>query len=234
MQLSEFVSYWSVIDVTFSQYRSLPHADRLSFLGEVLGRYVERRHGAYSSHGYTATALQSKADTFAHKRQGVFGRTKMGLQLEARGIEHGTREGEPYYLWPDGGDASTFRTLLDAREITFTWSEQYKGKLPDLAIVRPAERVVIVEHKHMKEGGGGQDNVVTQVAEFVAQHQDVHAAHYVAYMDGVYVNRLFDDRVTSPKIREQRRQIEQSLSTIPTNYFVNTYGFELLLDELGL
>ncbi len=67
---SEFTSYWEVNDVSVSIYRSLQKEERCRFVLEMAKRYIQDRHGLYSTYGYSDTTLQVKADSFAHKRSG--------------------------------------------------------------------------------------------------------------------------------------------------------------------
>lgn len=234
---SEFTSYWGVIDVSYSMFKKMNRAKKINFLRQIIPRYLTKRHAIYAVHGYTATTLQVKADSFAHKRSGPLGRRKVLAMFDERDIEPidlcdpAGIDGKQFYLLPDGGHFAQFEMLLKKRGIAFKWSTRHKGKLPDFAVVYE-DIVLIVEHKHMKEFGGGQDKQIIELSEFVNQPDEPGDVSYVAFMDGPLFNKIFTTSVSSRKVREQRRQIEASLAECPCNYFVNTFGFAQLLDEL--
>ena len=83
---SEFTSYWEVNDVSVSIYRRLQKQDQYKFVLEMAKRYIQDRHELYSAYGYSDTTLQVKADSFAHKRSGGQGQTKVLAMLARFGM----------------------------------------------------------------------------------------------------------------------------------------------------
>ena len=231
---SEFTSYWEVNDVSYSMFSKMSNEKKKQFLHEITKRFLAERHSIYQSHGYSVTTLQVKADSFAHKRSGSLGRRKVVTVFEEYDIKHvddPASADDRFYMLPDGGDKNAFDRLLEARGVRFEWRNAHAGKYPDFALVI-GDALLIVEHKHMKELGGGQDKQVVEISDFVNYSEDVPNIHYVAFLDGVLFNKLFCVARTRGKISTQRDQIKDNLETNPGNYFVNTAGFHSLLQSL--
>ncbi len=232
---SEFTSFWECCDVSYSVYRKLGTAEKRQFLERITQEYLARRHALYQAHGYTFTTLQVKADSFAHKRTGDQGSAKAVGILERNGFvpfsSVPTRGSSTplSYLLPDKGDEKAFRTILRDRAISFPWSRREKGKLPDYALLIRST-TVIVEHKHMKELGGGQDKQILEISHFLQQSDE--STIYVSFLDGILFNQLFS-AVATGKVALQQKEIKEALTQYPRSYFVNTAGFERLVRELA-
>ena len=232
---SEFTSFWECCDVSYSVYRKLGIAEKRQFLERITQEYLARRHALYQAHGYTFTTLQVKADSFAHKRTGDQGSAKTVGILERNGFiafsSVPARGGSAplSYLLPDKGDEKAFRAILRDRAISFPWSRREKGKLPDYALLIRST-TVIVEHKHMKELGGGQDKQILEISHFLQQNDD--NTIYVSFLDGILFNQLFSAGATG-KVALQQKEIKEALTQYPRSYFVNTAGFERLVRELA-
>lgn len=234
---SEFTSYWEVNDVSFSIYRGLRLEEQVEFLHEIVRRYLRKRHGMYQAHGYTPTTLQVKADSFAHKRSGGLGLDKVEAMLKESGFvrHHGEVEAfarmERAYALPDRGDARLFDAWLQRYGVVFQWGADHRGKRPDF-LLRAHNTWIVVEHKHMKECGGGQDKQIMEVTGFVS-HAEAEAAsvYYVSFVDGILFDRLASCE-GGKKLRAQGEKIRSCLSENKRNYFVNTWGFLQLLRGL--
>ncbi|MDI9312397.1 MAG: hypothetical protein QM535_19460 [Limnohabitans sp.] len=87
-----------------------------------------------------------------------------------------------------------------------------------------------MEHKHMKESGGGQGKQMSEIINFISYKDN--GVFYVSFLDGVYFNVIADESFTSGKPFEQRRSIIQNLTNNKQNYFVNTNGFIELINSL--
>lgn len=229
MNNSEFTSFWECRDVSFSLYqKGLSAKEKRKFLHDVSAVYLSDRHAMYQAHGYTATSLQVKADSFAHKRTGEQGGAKMrdifhSLKLSLVG-NLGEDDG---FLFTDKKGKSAFQAWVKGAKVGFLWSQNHKGKMPDAGI-QIGKLFFVVEHKHMKETGGGQDKQIVEISEFVAQQEMVPHVHYVAFLDGILFNQLFSPLATS-KLAVQKNAIYAALRANPSNYFVNTWGFKQLM-----
>jgi len=232
---SEFTSFWECCDVSYSIFRHLSQEEKKQFLHRITAEYISRRHAVYSAHGYTATTLQVKADSFAHKRTGEQGMQKVVRMLTELKIPlvqddgHGAVEApdQRWLILPDKRHRSAFQRLLEKRGLRFEWSGDHKGKFPDYA-VNLGEHLFVVEHKHMKELGGGQDKQIVEISEFVSQTERDANTHYVGFLDGILFNKMFAPDATA-KVARQRDEIARALEIHPSNYFVNTHGFLALM-----
>ncbi|HRV41291.1 MAG TPA: hypothetical protein P5152_13610 [Candidatus Paceibacterota bacterium] len=236
---SEFTSFWECCDVSYSVYRKLSAGDKRLFLERITQEYLKRRHQIYQAHGYTFTTLQVKADSFAHKRTGEQGSTKVIKILESHrftaceiaALLHDAANARALkYMLPNKKNKEVFHQFLQSRNITFAWSRQENGKLPDYVLLAGA-MVAIVEHKHMKELGGGQDKQILEISHFLRQRDN--DVIYVSFLDGILFNRLFSAGATG-KVDRQQKEIWQALEMYSQSYFVNTAGFERFVREFAL
>ena len=239
MNYSEFACFWPVCDITYSIFMKMEDADQRSLLRDLVEQYIELRHRMYGFHGYTATTLQVQADSFAHKHSGSLARIKIIDLLSKRRFERLQNSTHRFtrpvvgkkYILPDGGDKALFKRMLEETNIAFDWSRRHDGKLPDF-VVFSKPYVFIIEHKHMKEGGGGQDKQIVELIDFVEQSESQRIVHYVAFLDGAMANTLLVTPRGDGKLSAQLKHIERALRSHPKNYFVNTAGFNAILDAL--
>lgn len=241
MNFSEFAAFWPVFDTSYSEYLAMKTMEeRRTFLTTLVPAYVAARHTTYLSHGYTPTTLQARADANSHKKSGSLARTKVQQIVERAGMHHGSMEemmhdgAANWYIFPDGRDAALFRAMCQHRRIRFSWSRSHEGKQPDF-VLRAGGAVLIGEHKHMKEEGGGQDKQMNEIIGFIAQREADPAVRYVAFLDGPFFGRVMSaGRVGKErKLVTQRKKIESILKrSTQGNYFVNTFGFEMLVQAL--
>ena len=106
--------------------------------------------------------------------------------------------------------------------------------MPDV-LFRNGNDIYIVEHKHVNEGGGGQNKQISELISFIHYEEGSSTAnvHYIAFLDGRYFNTMSDNRhVRTGKIASQIANVENGLKVNKNNYFVNTAGFDLLLRSL--
>ncbi len=100
--------------------------------------------------------------------------------------------------------------------------------MPDF-LIRHKKDIFILEHKHKKEGGGGQDKQIKELIDVVKIKSDQH--HFVAFLDGIHSNTILaasDRGSVSPKVKAQYRDILKALRTNKGNYWINTDGFQKL------
>ncbi|HED54026.1 MAG TPA: hypothetical protein ENJ00_07470, partial [Phycisphaerales bacterium] len=134
------------------------------------------------------------------------------------------------FAFPDERTArSGFKEFVRRERIRFLWSRDHNGKIPDL-IVNLNGIVLIAEHKHIKEGGGGQDKQIVELIEFIRQNESRADIRYMAFLDGIMFNRLMV-RHAQGIAEKQRARIYKSLEEYPENYFVNTAGFKSVIQS---
>lgn len=237
---SEFVSFWPVVDISYSIFSEMSAEEQLEIIKNILDKYIELRHGIYLSYGYTPTTLQVGKDAKAHKESGNLGIYKVSKILDKAGykkandesLDNFVSQGNKKYLEADKKGKKLFKDLLNGYKIKFNWSRKKEQKMPDF-LIKNQNDIIIVEHKHMKEGGGGQDKQINEVISFIGFSENNPRIHYVSFLDGIYFN-LFTNKkyLNKGKILNQLKNIKQSLKKNTQNYFVNTSGFKKLLKEL--
>jgi hypothetical protein len=89
------------------------------------------------------------------------------------------------YLRTDSDGKKLFMQVLEELGLWFRWSSERQNKFPDVA-VRLNGRLSVIEHKHMKEGGGGQDKQIGELIDFIRQNDP--QVSYISFLDGVYYN----------------------------------------------
>jgi Holliday junction resolvase len=137
------------------------------------------------------------------------------------------------FLFSDQNGKRLFKEILKTFGINFFWSSGRQNKMPDV-VFKSNKDIYIVEHKHMKEGGGGQDKQVSEVVDFI-NYSEAHASvpvHYITFVDGLYFNLFARSTNKNGKLAIQIANIRKNLSKNQTNYFVNTAGFRKLLKHI--
>ena len=236
---SEFVSFWAVVDISYSTFNKIGNDDQKEILQNIVEKYIELRHSVYSNYGYSPTTLQASKDAKAHKESGNLGINKVSEMLNNNGfqksnadlIDDFTSKGVKKYLESDKKGKKLFKELLNYYGISFFWSSGKDGKMPDF-LIRYKDNIFIVEHKHMKESGGGQDKQMNEIIAFIGFSEKKNNIHYVAFLDGTYFN-LFSNKkyLGKGKILNQITNIKNNLEKNKQNYFVNTAGFNELMKE---
>ena len=242
-QFLELTSFFPVMDVSFSKYKKLDSTDRFGFLKTLLEYYLDKRHGVYMSHGYSATTLQVRKDFSKHKRLGGAANRKIKNIFEGLGYKpvHANQEisraGRQKYCFIDQrqGKASLIELAKQGKLRHYQkWSKKHGGKRADVLFSGSKGQYFICEAKHIKESGGGQDKQMNELIAFIDDRDDAQRSgniFYTAFLDGVYFNRLSEP---SPpvKIKIQKESIKKSLQSRKKRFFVNTYGFKKLLAHL--
>jgi hypothetical protein len=107
-----------------------------------------------------------------------------------------------------------------------------QGKMLDL-IIKKNNEIFLLEAKHLNVGGGEQDKQVSELIDVLRAKEEDKRIHYVSFLDGTYSNKLFGDTSKRAKKRlQQRKEIERYFVRNLKNYWVNTAGFEELVDDL--
>lgn len=233
----ELTSFFPALDVSYSNYRKLGEAPRRQFLTHAVHEYLVKRHPIYMAHGYTPVTVQVRRDFEKHKSGGSAATRKLdALLAEYNYRKAGTlaefQESSPVYVHASSALYGQCEAWLRMLGLQFPWRANHQNKLPDV-LIRRDTKILIVECKHMKETGGGQDKQVAELISLVGQ-QETHfhssdgiTVSYVAFLDGVLFNEFVAP--VAAKQRRQKQDIEASLARNPSNQFVNTWGFRQLL-----
>jgi hypothetical protein len=228
--------------VSYSSYKKLSENEQIHFLEEVIKNYIEHRHDMYLGYGYTPVTLQVSKDAKAHKQSGPLGIKKVGSILRMSGFRplkeldlKNFFSQNLVYIDTDKTGKKLFKEIIKNNNLSFKWGKKSDNKMPDV-LFKYKKDLFIIEHKHMKEGGGGQNKQVNEVIQFInySENHSKMKIHYVTFMDGRYFN-LFNDKNfrEKSKIPTQVNNIKNALKNNPSNYFVNTAGFKELLKNLN-
>lgn len=236
---SEFVSFWPVVDISYSVFSKMNDDEKMKILKIIIEKYIELRHNLYSTYGYTPTTLQVGKDAKAHKESGSLGVNKVSKILDSFGFNKANSEtvedftkGDEKYIETDKKGKKLFKELLIHYKIKFSWSAEKEEKMPDL-LIRYRDNIFIVEHKHMKEGGGGQNKQINEIISLIGFSESDKKIHFISFLDGTYFNLFTDNKhLTKGKISKQINGIRDSLKINKQNYFVNTAGFKELFKTL--
>lgn len=195
--------------------------------------YIVDRHDIYLEHGYTNAILQTTCDSYAHKRNGDTGTRKLRTQAENQGFRHVDFGEENYYLNPDKGDASKFKSIINAAGISYPYYRKHNMKMPDL-FMKINNNYLIVEHKHMTTSNGGhQNSVIVDIMDFINE-EDLNV-YYVSYIDGTAFQEYFSleyNTNSNNKYDLTNENINDIFESKPRSYIVNTAGFDKLITEL--
>ncbi len=239
INFSEFTSYWAVKDMSYSVYKNTLKTEslKMEFLKNMIPEFIKDRHLLYKIHGYSFSTLQVVNDSKAHKGNGSAGNIKITELFEKYGFSHFNsndisefNKKDKIFIYPDKTDKILFKKILEEYKIDFDWSKNHENKQTDF-LFKIDNKIFIMEHKHMKESGGGQDKQMSEIINFISYKDN--GVCYVSFLDGVYFNVIADESFTNGKPFEQRRSIIQNLTNNKQNYFVNTNGFIELMNSLA-
>lgn len=228
---SAFSQFFMVYNQTYASFMRLNVADKFNFIYKMLELYCNQRHDLYMNHGYSNVVLQVLSDSYSHKRKGKTTIEKVLRMLKPYGLKRlkdiAEADSDDYYLLPDKGDKKLFDEYLNKYDIKMDSRKIEQDKYPDL-VFKHGGHVYVCELKTIKGCGGGQDKQMVELAYFIkfSEGKDIH---YLAFLDSEYANILFTGK--KPKVIKQRQDIEAALAKNPKNYFVNTAGFEKLLQD---
>ncbi|MBP7806814.1 hypothetical protein KA057_03965 [Candidatus Gracilibacteria bacterium] len=238
INFSEFTSYWAIKDISYSVYKNTLRSEKLKieFLTNIIPEFIKDRHDLYRHHGYSFSTLQAISDSKAHKSNGATGNIKIIDIFNSFGFTALTSnnisdfiDSDRVYICPDKNNKALFKEILAQYKIKFDWSHNHENKQTDF-LFKVGSEIFIMEHKHMKEAGGGQDKQMSEIINFIS-YKDT-GVHYVSFLDGVYFNLLADKSVKNGKPFYQRKSIVDNLGKNKQNYFVNTCGFTELMKNL--
>lgn len=237
IQYTEFVAYWKCIDITFSIYRSLDNSkQRIKILHEILLRYCKDRRSIYDKLGYTHVIQQALYDSGKSRSKAITGNRKIETivkEIAGQAIERAIYVEDlsnKNNCWMVISKDSVFQQIKERFNMNYEFGKINQGKVPDF-LIKLRDTVFIIEAKHIKEGGGAQDKQVRELISFIRQQEAAESSiRYVAFMDGLYFN-LLASAPPGTAAGRQREDIEESLQTYPSSYFVNTAGLRQLLKD---
>ena len=234
MNYTALSQFFMACDTNFNVLQKQKKEERKNNLRKLIKEYIKERHSVYKKHVYSNIVLQVVADNYSHKRHGSSGTNKIKSFLEDFGIMAADKNTNLYkdnfYLLTDKDGKKIFKQLLNERGIKLIWSKNKQGKMPDV-FIQHNNNTYIIEHKHKKEAGGGQNSQNTEIVDFIKYtEKDIS---FITYMDGILFNDLASED-SKAKSKTTKNDIIRYLKKNKNNYFVNTKGFEKLLEEVVL
>ncbi len=221
--------YFMVHDVTYEMYLNKLEKDEKEY---IIDCYLKDRHQLYLNRNYSDIIFQVLTDNYSHKRKSVMGVEKLKKickEFDIPKINDANQiENDLYYILPDAGDNKLFDKIIEKNHINFEFRETHQGKMPD-GLIKIDDIFVIVEHKILKESGGGQDKQMTEIIDFVGWGE--RGVHYISFMDGIFFNSLINPSQKN-KLYRDKENILANLKKCPFNYFVNEYGFNQILEDI--
>lgn len=237
IQYSEFIAFWKVLDISYSVYKTTPKDKKIDVLKKLIENYCKRREEIYAKIGYSDVSVQVLYDSGTSRQKGVIGTEKLieilnefsknNLILKVNSYDDLNKNRNCYFSIDK--NEQLFEKIKFEFKIKYKFSKSHQGKTPDL-FLKIDNKFFIIEAKHTKEGGGGQDKSIVELVEFIKQ-KEKNNIHYISFMDGVYFNKFISPSKNS-KIETQKIDIENSLKEFKQNFFVNTYGFIQMLKDL--
>lgn len=234
MNYSAFCQYFNIHNINYSLFKTLKLEEKIDVIKFIVMHYISSRHQLYKAHGYSNVVLQVMADNYSHKRKGNYGSNKIAYTLKSNGLDDLTTMSskdfgqELYYLLSDKNGKKLFKEFAKIYGVKLSEEGRKTEKYPD-ALVKIGKDFFIIEQKNMKENGGGQDKQTSEITNFIDNIPSLPNMHYVTYVDGIYFNQLNND--AKAKTLEQYKDIISVLSKNKSNYFVNTFAFNLLISD---
>jgi len=247
IQYTEFVAFWKTLDISYSTFKDYSDEEKKDILKSILELYCENRRKIYDRLGYTNTTVQALYDAGASRKKGKLGIRKIETLLQnilnISNTEHlkvenlKDFEGKKIcYLLPDSNksDKEIFDDFIKRKNLDYRFGREHQNKYPDI-VIKICEHYFIIEAKHIKESGGAQDKQIVEIIEFIKYSENVDNIHYVSFLDGIYFNKFISlkDKDNKNKVLSQIRDIENALKYNKNNFFVNTYGLKLLIEDVA-
>jgi len=239
IQYTEFVAFWKNLDLSYSVFKDFKNSpEPTNILRDILKKYCEKRFELYNSLGYSNITVQALYDAGASRKKGMAGINKLEDLIKSRFKDvihaedwNSLENANIAYFLPDSKDEKLFKEFCGIYNIQFEFGKTHQGKEPDM-VLKVNQDFFIIEAKHINESGGAQDKQIVEVIDFIKNSESSNKIHYLSFMDGLYFNKFSQENITNNKINNQKRNIEEILENHENNFFVNTYGFKSLLNDL--
>lgn len=241
IQYSEFIAFWKVFDISYSVYKNITDKDeKRRILKTLVENFCKKRHELYTKIGYSDVTVQALSDSGASRGKGIKGIVKLVKIIEEISKNNNINipkissilefDKKNWYFLVDENDKKFFDSFKSKFKINYDFGRTHHDKLPDI-VVKVGKEIMIIEAKHIKEGGGAQSKQIIELIEFIKQEEKSQNIHYVSFLDGIYFN-MFINPPPESQIHKQRKDIENTLRKFKQNYFVNTAGFKRLFEDL--
>lgn len=190
MNYCPFSQYLMVHDVTYDMYLNKLTKEEKEY---IINSYLEDRHQLYLNRDYSDIIFQVLTDNYSHKRKGTMGVEKIRKICREFSIpkinEESQIKNDLYYILPDVGDNKLFNKIIAVNHIKFDFRTTHQGKMPD-SLIKVGNTFLVIEHKILKETGGGQDKQMTEIIDFISWGE--RGVYYISFMDGILFNELIN------------------------------------------
>jgi len=110
------------------------------------------------------------------------------------------------------------------------------NKAPDL-LMKKDRHWYILEAKHLNASGGEQNKQIQELIHFISIEERKQDIHYVAFVDGIYSNVLFQEKNPGSnthitKLAMQQKAIKKNLNEHPNNFWLNSAGFSKWIKDI--
>jgi len=262
IQYTEFVAFWKTLDISYSIFSSrfliefFGREYRKKVLYEIIEYYCKERKNLYDKEGYSNIVIQALYDDGTSKRQSNAGINKLEsiikkifptIQQVFRLTDLKTLKYAYYIVDKNKEGVRNNKELCNIirkeLSIAYKFGDRYNYKVPDI-IIKINNDIFIIEAKHIKELGGGQNKQILELIEFIKYGESNAKIHYVSFLDGLYFNFFAkiekEIKKKSPDVKSKRNitkllkeyeDIKENLGKQKNNFFVNTAGFKQLMKD---
>jgi len=245
IQYTEFVAFWKNLDLSYSVFKYFKDPqESINILRDILKKYCKKRIELYNSLGYSNITVQALYDAGASRKKGMAGINKLEYLIKIKDVVHAEdwnslKNANIAYFLPDSKDEKLFKEFCEKYHIQYEFGKTHQGKEPDM-VLKVNQDFFIIEAKHINESGGAQNKQIVEAIDFIKNSESSNKIHYLSFMDGLYFYKFSQENITNnkinnqkiDKINNQKIDIEEALKNHENNFFVNTYGFKSLLNDL--
>jgi Holliday junction resolvase len=222
---SELNCFINACDSTTSTIKN----DRYSFK-QIVNLYLKHRDFTEIT---PKEWIQAIIDKGASRAKGCTGENKLVEIADSAGFAVARNWGELLRL--DKAIARFSKGIFDLlgvkKHLGVNFDFKSQNKMLDL-IIKSGGKYIIIEAKHLKEGGGSQDKQIKELIGII-QHRKVSDDIMLgAFCDGVYSNVLLNEDVKcNAKITTQQKDIAKALKNNQNSFWFNTAGFSEFIKD---
>ena len=177
--------------------------------------------------------IQAVMDSHATRKQGTTGESKIKQLLHKQGyeeIDHLDKLDNSPKCFGLCNKKNFDIPFIDNKFNT-TFHKHQVGKKLDV-LLKNQQHIFLLEAKHLNTlSGGAQSKSMSELLSFIKLN--FPTVHLIAFLDGYGSNELLSNPMKPPKAIRQYNTICRTLQKRPQSFWLNTAGFELLLQDLA-
>ena len=81
------------------------------------------------------------------------------INFDQESVENFITQKNNLFIRSDKKGKTLFQNLQKHYKFNFVWSSSKQNEFPDF-LIKTSDKIFIIEHKHVRESGGGQDKQV--------------------------------------------------------------------------